>query len=66
MHRKLLCKLASAVLRYLREVCQLYVGEINTRNVKNSVRVKKEFLLEGKLGEQMLSILEVINVNSDV
>lgn len=36
--------------------CKLYVGEINTRNVNNYIRVKKEFLLKGKLGEQMLSL----------
>lgn len=57
MHRKLLCKFASAVLSYLDKFCKLYVGGINTRNVNNYVGIKEEFLLEGKLGEQMLSIL---------
>lgn len=36
--------------------CKLCVGEINTRNGNNYIRVKKEFLLEGKLGEQILSL----------
>lgn len=36
--------------------CKLCVGEINTRNVNNYIRVEKEFLLKGKLGEQMLSL----------
>lgn len=36
--------------------CKLCVGEIKTRNGNNYIRVKKEFLLEGKLGEQILSL----------